>query len=280
MKGSGGQRRHAPRLGVSDRMLLGGLVLSALVVLGMMLLASRLFETGIRKEAFEGSKLTAATVSEQIFEREEFRSGRLTAEALADFQRLIPRLPNLAGARVWEEPGEVVVSAGSVPAVSHSSGHSGLLGALAGRNEVEADTEGTFEVFVPIAPGERIDPRYAMELALPSAPVEEHIGEERTQLTILLGVAAILLYVSLLPGISRASRALADLRPRDRRLERSSPGASPGGRSCPTTSPRSTWRPARSRDSSPWLAGSTRDAACSARASSCRLWRGGGRCET
>ena len=101
--------------------------------------------------------------------------------------------------------------------------------ALAGRIDSEVlggkASEPVLKIYVPIKLAGDTRPRGVLEVQLPYAPVQAAINHRTRNLATVLGFAALLFYLALLPSVLRASRALSDLYearqiPLQRRLRR------------------------------------------------------------
>ena len=198
----------------------------ALGLAGLAILLGSHLKNNIISEHQRGAETTAKTFASVVLDHRDFRDGRLKPGVDRRLTNAVAAAGDISGLRVWDTSHKILYGytdelrqAGDLPSKDYLDA---TLGAIASDITTEAEEsaeregsksfdEGTqIEVYVPLRfPGDAL-PSAVAEAYLPYDLLRDKVASATRRLYIILGSAAILLYLALLPTLIRASRLLSD----------------------------------------------------------------------
>lgn len=194
------------------QLLVGFSVLVAIFIAGLAFGVGQLLRQSIREAALSGAEQTGRLFAELEVGHEEYANGELTATARRDLGVVVELSSTLLQAQVWGSDRELLyTSAPGRPSTPPADALDAAFKGEIGSGSSSGDRQSVLNIYVPIALAKDQAPRNVLELHLPYAPVQAEIDRKTKSLALVLGLAALLFYLALLPTVWRGSRALADL---------------------------------------------------------------------
>lgn len=203
------------------RSLVVFLAITAAMVLVVALILARVMHASIEREALQGTEQTATTFADIVFEPEEFRNGRPTREGLADLDRLMNSSTTIEELRLVTRSGEVLYSSSGLEMSERAVDLDDFLPALGGQPTSESTSyaaelgsdQGSARAFVkatvPVGADRRGEPLAALAVYVPYATVADDVGDATRTMEFVLGGAALLLYLLLIPTVRHASNSFS-----------------------------------------------------------------------
>ena len=205
------------------RSLAAFLIVTAAVVLVVALILARVMHASIEQEALRGTEQTATTFADIVFEPEEFRDGHVTGEAIADLDRLITTSATIEELRLVDRTGQILYSSSALETPEKVLDFAEFLPALGGQstsaptsyraeltpgqNSVSEGSRDLVEAIVPVGTDSEGRPLAALAIYVPYATVADDVAAATRTMEFVLGGAAVLLYLLLIPTLRHVAKS-------------------------------------------------------------------------
>jgi EAL domain-containing protein (putative c-di-GMP-specific phosphodiesterase class I) len=207
-------------------LIVGFSAMATIALAGVALLLGSHLKDNIVDEHQRGAETTATVFASVTLHDSDFKGGRLEAGVARRLTNAVADANDISGLRVWDTRHRLLYGytaaqrkAGEVPSDEFLAATRGEVGSdITNEEQEQAEHEGSasfengsqIEVYVPIRRAGEAQPHAVAEAYLPYDVLRHKVASATRRLYVILGTAAILLYLALLPTLMRASRALSE----------------------------------------------------------------------